>query len=103
MRRVSPFAAAALRLSAPVLVWALHFAAVYGFTGLACARGWASAVPGAVGAASVIAAAAALAIVAAGWRRRAELESWLSAALGGFALVAIAYEALGAWIVPACA
>ena len=41
---------AALRMALGVMVWAAHFAVVYGFTALACARGFASAAPWVVGA-----------------------------------------------------
>lgn len=96
------FVAATLRMSAGVAVWALHFAAIYGFTALACARGWAAEVPGAVALATAIALVALAAVVLAGWHRRGEFESWMSAALGGFAFVAIVYEAISVLVVPAC-
>lgn len=96
------FARTALRLSAGPIAWALHFAAIYGFTGVACARGLPGAVPWAIGAATLAAGAACVAIVVAGMRRREEFESWLSAALAGSALLAIAWEALTALLVRAC-
>ena len=97
------FARTALRLAAGPIAWALHLAAIYGFTGVACARGLAGAVPWAIGAATLAAGAACLAIVVTGLRRRDEFESWLSAALGGLALLAIAWEALTALLVRPCA
>src|SRR5690606_4495033 len=36
-------------LASGVVVWALHFTAAYGYTGLACARGMAASVPWVVG------------------------------------------------------
>lgn len=96
------FALTALRIGAGVIVWTLHFAAIYGVTGLACARGWTSIVAPSIGAATALAAAACIAIIVAGWRRRAEFESWLSASVGALALVAIAYEAIPVLIVPIC-
>jgi hypothetical protein len=42
-------------------LWALHFAALYGFTALACARGFAGAVPWVIAAATLAIAAAATA------------------------------------------
>jgi hypothetical protein len=96
------FVATVLRMSSGVIVWALHFAAIYGFTALACARGWGSLVPGAVALASAAALVALMAVVVAGWRRRGEFESWMSAALGGFAFLAIVYEAITVLIIPAC-
>jgi hypothetical protein len=97
------FARTALRLSAGPIAWALHFAAIYGFTGVACARGLAGAVPWAIGVATLAAGAACVAIVVAGTRRRDEFESWLSAALAGLALLAIAWEAFTALLVRPCA
>lgn len=96
------FVATALRMSSGVVVWALHFAVIYGFTGLACARGWAPLVPPAVVFATGVALAAALAVIVAGFTKRGEFESWMSAALGGFAFIAIAYEGIAVLIVPAC-
>lgn len=92
----------ALFLSSGVIVWALHFAAIYGFTALACARGSGALVVPAIAALSGVAVVAALAIVVAGLRRRHEFEGWLAAALAGFALLAIVYESLPAAIVPVC-
>jgi hypothetical protein len=97
------FARTALSLSAGPIAWALHFAAIYGFTGVACARGLAGAVPWAVGVATLVAGAACAAIVVAGMRRRYEFEAWLSAALAGLALLAIAWEALTVLLVRPCA
>jgi formate-dependent nitrite reductase membrane component NrfD len=96
------FPATALLISAGIIVWALHFAALYGLTALACARGWDAAVLPALWLATAVAAIAALAIVVAGWRRREAFEHWLSATIGAFGLLAIAYEALTILVVPAC-
>lgn len=96
------FAATALRMSSGVMVWAVHFAAIYGFTGLACARGWGPLVPPAVALVTGVALAAALAVIVAGSRKRREFESWMSAALAGFAFIAIVYEGIAVLIVPAC-
>jgi hypothetical protein len=96
------FPLTALRISAGVIVWTLHFAAIYGVTGLACARGWTSIIAPSIGAATALAAAACIAIIVAGWRRRAEFESWLSASVAALALVAIVYESIPVLIVPPC-
>ena len=53
---------AALRISLGVVLWALHFTVIYGFTALACARGFGASVPWFVGGATVVAAAAATAV-----------------------------------------
>ena len=96
------FPIAALTISAGVIIWALHFTAIYGFTALACARGWSGAVVPLNAAASALAAAAVLAVIATGWRRRESFEHWLSAAIGAAALVAIVYESAPLLIVAPC-
>ena len=90
-------------MSAGALCWALHFAAIYGFTGIACARGLAGAVPWAVAGFTLVAALAAAAVLRVALRQRDSFEHWLAAALAGAALVAILWEALPALLVPACA
>jgi hypothetical protein len=91
----------ALRMSSGVMVWVLHFGAVYGFTGLACARGFGAAVPWTVGAATVVAAAAAIAIIVK--HLSSEFTRWMTAAVACVALLAILWEALAALLVPPCA
>ena len=97
------FARAGWLLCAGPLCWALHFAAIYGLTGIACARGMGSAVPWAIAAVTSVAAAAVIAILAVALRRRDSFEHWLAAAAAGLALLAIAWEALPVLMVPACA
>ena len=95
------FPRTALLISAGVIVWALHFAAIYGYTALACARGWTGLVAPVVGAATVLAAGAMLVLIVLGWRRRRVFEHWLSAAIAALALVAIVYEGITPlWIAP---
>ena len=96
------FGTAVLRISAGVLVWGLHFTAMYGFTALACARGWTAAVVPGVLLTTGIAVLLTAAVIMAGLRRRREFESWLGAWIGGFALIAILYEAAPLFIIPAC-
>ena len=84
-----------------VMVWALHFAVIYGFTGLACARGFGAAVPWTVGAATAVAAAAAIAIIVK--HLSCEFTRWMTAAVACVALLAILWEALAALLVPPCA
>jgi hypothetical protein len=90
-----------LRMSLGVMLWAAHFAAVYGFTALACARGFAAAVPWVVGVASALAAALAIALIVT--HLSSEFTRWMTAALAAFALVAIVWEGIPAFIVPTCA
>jgi 1,4-dihydroxy-2-naphthoate octaprenyltransferase len=87
----------ALRMSSGVMVWAAHFAVVYGFTALACARGFGGASAWVVGAATLLAASAALAIIAN--NREREFTRWISAAVAAAALVAIVWEGLAPMLV----
>jgi hypothetical protein len=97
------FARASLLMAGGALCWALHFAAIYGFTGVACARGYAPAVPWAILACTVPALLGAAVVMRLALRRRESLEHWLAAAIAGAAMVAIVWEALPALLVPACA
>lgn len=96
------FARTSLYISAGVIIWALHFALIYGVTALACARGWDGIVAPAIALASLVAVLATLVVIVVGWRRRAQFESWLAATVGALALVAIIYEAIPVLIVPTC-
>ena len=49
------FVATTLRMTAGIIVWAVHFAAIYGYAALACARGFAVPVPAVVGIATILA------------------------------------------------
>jgi hypothetical protein len=92
----------ALWISSGVIVWALHFTAVYGFTALACARGFPRVVPWAIGAATLVALGLAVAIVAKGYRERSAFIDWMTAGVAGLALIAIAYESAAALLAPLC-
>lgn len=111
--RLSNFTHDFLLLFAGPLVWAVHFLAIYGLTGIVCARrgsagswqglAWESwAVVGlGVGAAALLAAC----LLA---RPRSELPDnrrflrWAAVALAGLALLAIAWETLAVFLVPSC-
>ena len=90
-----------LRLSSGVIIWALHFTVIYGFTALACARGFGAAAPWTVGAATLVAAALAVALIVT--NRSTEFTRWMTAALAAAALVAILWEGFSVFMVPACA
>jgi hypothetical protein len=90
-------------MASPVIVWAVHFLAIYGFTGLACERGFGHAVPWAIGGSTLAAAAVAVAILLRGLRDRADFEHGLTAGLAAFALLAILWEALSVVMVAPCA
>ncbi|HEX2197519.1 MAG TPA: hypothetical protein VHG88_02695 [Burkholderiales bacterium] len=92
------FAATALRMSSGVIVWALHFAAVYGFTALACARGFGAQAPAVTAIATAVAAVLAIAIILRNLND--EFSRWISAAVAGAALLAILWEGLSAFMVP---
>jgi hypothetical protein len=88
-----------------VLVWLAHFGVSYGFTALACARQMTSAVPWVVGAASMVAFTALMALaIPAGARaaRTSELPDFLAVGLGGLAAIAVVWEASPLLWVPAC-
>ncbi len=94
------------RAALPVIIWAAHFAAVYGLAALACARQAAALVPWVVGVASAIAVAALLALaIPAALRslRTSQLADSLAAGLAGLALLAVVWEASSLFWVPACA
>ena len=85
-------------MSSGVIVWAVHFAVVYGFTALACARGFGGAAPWLVGVATLVAAAAAVLVLLAHLSQ--EFTRWITAALAAAALLAILWEGLSALLVP---
>ena len=91
----------AMRMSLGIAVWALHFTVIYGFTALACARGFGAAAPWVVGAASVVATAIAVTIILT--HLSSEFTRWMTASVAAAALVAIVWEGLSAFMVPACA
>jgi hypothetical protein len=85
-----------------VILWAVHFLAIYGFTGLACARGWHGVLTWSVGGMTLAAALAAGAVIVPAWRRRADFEQGIAAGLAGFALLAILWEGLSVLMVAPC-
>jgi hypothetical protein len=96
------FSTAVLHISAGVIIWALHFLALYGLTALACARGLPQMIAP-IAAAATLPAVVALAVVFwRGWARRANFEAWLSATTAAFALVAVLWEAAAVLLVPPC-
>jgi hypothetical protein len=96
------FTRAALWMSSGVMVWALHFTAVYGLTALACARGWNWLVAPSIGVATLVAVIALAPILAVAARRRAQFEYWLTAWIAAFGLVGIVWGALTVLLVPIC-
>lgn len=92
----------ALWIASGVAVWALHFTLIYGLTALACARGYAAAIPWIVGIATLGAATLAAGIVAKGYRGRAAFNEWMTAGVAAFALIAIIYETLAGLLSAPC-
>jgi hypothetical protein len=101
-----------------LMIWAAHFLLIYVFTALACARRFADlswlgigVVPWVIGAATLAATAATLVVIGLAVRDTRSSTSrnntssfvpWMTAALGGLALMAILWEALPVLLVPAC-
>jgi hypothetical protein len=94
---------AALRMASGIALWAAHFAVLYGFTGLACARGFGHAVPWVAGAATLLAFAATAYIALRALPHRGEFTAWMTVAIAGAAATAILYEAVALFIVEPCA
>ena len=101
-----------LLLFAGPLVWAVHFVAVYGLHGIACARPAAAAALGPAGIAWALAGLGlASLLLLALWLRRAPRSEtaesrsfvrWTSLALGALAALAIAWETLALVFVAGC-
>ncbi len=89
-------------MASGAIVWAAHFTVLYGFTALACARGFSAAIPWVTGAATLAALGAAAVIIARSIPSRAHFVSWMTAAIAGLAGVAIVFEGLAIVMVPAC-
>ena len=106
----TPFFPTALRMCAGAIVWAIHFAVIYGYGGIACALGFGDVrLPGATVAAVTIAATAialaatlVVAILAMRAKTRA-FEDWMTAGIAALAALAIAWEGLlPVFMLPAC-
>ena len=92
-----------LWMASAVLLWAAHFAVIYGFTGLACARALDRAVPWVVGLATIAAAGGLVAIFVRGVRHAMGFEDAVAAGLAGFALLAVVFEGASIVAVMPCA
>ena len=104
------FGATALRMSAGVIIWAVHFAVIYGYTGLACARRfgesgdtWLVLVPWVIGVATAAGVLAAAAFIAPALRAsREQFVERVSGGVAAFALLAMTLEAITVLWVPVC-
>jgi hypothetical protein len=109
-----------VRLTANLLIWAAHFGVIYAGSALVCARGGLDASLLGVGVLTWIIGLATLAALAGVlWVGAAAIReircgrhphgstpwflNWVSAGLGGLAVVAIVWEAVPLFIVPPCA
>lgn len=111
---MSRFTRATLQMSAGALIWAAHFLVIYAFTAIACARGFAGAewlglgvVPVTITAATLVAAGVAATMIWTGVRTlHAEAGSnfvgWMTVGCAALALLAILWETLPAFMIPAC-
>lgn len=99
-----------LMMISGIIVWALHLGAIYGVTGLVCARtavpGWPdpAMLPWFIGGATIVALAAVLGFVVPALRpgARRGARHWITAGIGGFAFVGILYQGLPALLVAPC-
>jgi hypothetical protein len=89
-----------LLIPSGAIVWAVHFAAIYGVTALACARGFPNLVPWTVAIAGCAAAALLVLIVRAAYMD--EFVGWTTGAIALAALLAVAWESAAGLLVPAC-
>lgn len=97
------FSPVAWRLSAGILVWAVHFSLLYAVSSLACAAGKPTLALWGIGLPTLLALAALAAIVLQGWQRRTHFERWLQAALGLFALSGVVLNTLPVLVLEVCA
>lgn len=93
----------ALWMASGVVVWGLHFAAVYGLTALACARGHADSIPWIIGVSALAAGAVTVAILVKGYLGRAAFIDWMTGSVAAFALIGIVYETAAGLLSPLCA
>jgi hypothetical protein len=97
------FAGPMLRAIGGMLIWAAHFGFLYGFAGLACARGFGVSLPLAIAAATVLAlAASAWLLVEAVRAGLQDFLDWLAATGTALAIVAILWQTLPILLAPRC-
>jgi predicted transporter len=91
-----------LRMSAGALVWAAHFAAIYGATAFACARGDPRVVPWVVALSTLVGVAFSVAIIVRSYPRRDDFTHWMAAAVAAMATIAMLWEAMAGLVVRTC-
>jgi hypothetical protein len=92
-----------LRIGAGAIVWAAHFAVLYGATALACARDLPRVAPWVVGSATAAGVAVAVVIAVRSYRRRNDFAHWMTAAVAAVAILAMLWEALAGLVSRSCA
>lgn len=92
MDNPASFTRTALCISSGGIVWALHFAAIYGYTGLACARGFQHTLAWALGSFTAVGVAALCVIMLKAFRERDRFEGWMTMMIALFALMAVLWE-----------
>ena len=92
-----------LRMGAGAIVWAAHFAVLYGVTALACARGQPSLAPWIITLATVAGVAVAGVIGARSYRRRHDFAHWMTATVAAVAVLAMVWEAVAGLVSRSCA
>lgn len=96
------FASTVLRMASGAIVWALHFAALYGGAALACARGESRLLPVLVVGSTVAGVALCVVIVMRAYPARREFSQWMTAGVAAIAALAMVWEGLAALLAPAC-
>jgi hypothetical protein len=92
-----------LRIGAGALVWAAHFAVLYGVTALACARDHPRLAPWVIAIATAAGVAMAAVIAVRSYRRRNEFAHWMAAGVAAVAILAMVWEALAGFVSRSCA
>ena len=92
-----------LRIGSGAIVWAAHFAVLYGVTALACARDHAALTPWIIGLATAAGVGVAAVIAARSYRRRDEFAHWMAATVAVVAILAMVWEAIAGLVSRSCA
>lgn len=104
------FARTLLRMSSGIIIWALHFGAVYWVVTMTCALGlgevrlfWFNANAVILGVTALALIAVLAVVVSAVWGSLRDVRNWMTAGVGAMAAVAIVWEGvLPVLMVPAC-
>ena len=96
------FAKTVLMIAAGAVLWAVHFAVIYGGSALACARNLAALIPGIVVIATVAGVALAIVVIVRSFSQRERFEHWLAIGVAAFAITGMLFAAIPVLLVPAC-